>query len=103
MKSMSLALAVLFVTTGCATALAPEADGVRIVETKSEYNCNFVSTIGASDASGLGAEMQSENALNKLRNKAAKAGMNGVRIIHMGPAGSGVTVTAEGLRCSFDD
>ena len=95
MKSMSLALAVLFVTTGCATALAPEAEWVRIVEIKSEYNCNFVSTLGASDASGLGAEMQSENALNKLRNKAAKAGMNGVRIIHMGSAGSGAGDAAD--------
>ncbi len=103
-KITNLVLAVLFLASGCATTLTPDANQVRIVEAKSEYDCNFVTTLSASDIGGFGPEQQSDNALNKLRNKAAEAGLNGVRIIALNPTpSSGVIVSAEGLRCNFDD
>ena len=62
-----------------------------------------VGLLSASDAGGFGAEQQSDNALNKQRNKAATAGLNGVRIIALNPTHQGAIVSAEGLRCNFDD
>lgn len=103
MKTISLAATVLLVSSGCVTTLSPDASQVRIVESKSEYDCSFVTTLSASDAGGFGAEQQSDNALNKLRNKAATAGLNGVRIIALNPTPQGAIVSAEGLRCNFDD
>ncbi len=102
-KAVSAVLAVLFLSSGCATVLTPEAAGVRIVESKSEYDCSFVTTLSAYSSMGFDAAQDSENALNDLRNKAAKAGMNGVRIINIGTTTDGTSVTAEGLRCAFDD
>jgi len=102
-KAITPVLVVLFLVSGCVTALTTEGTGVRIVESKSQHDCNFVSTLSAFDATGFDKGQQSENALNELRNKAAKAGMNGVRIIDLGTSTNGASVTAEGLRCKFDD
>lgn len=102
-KAIITNLIVLFLVSSCVTALTPEAAEVRIVESKSQHDCNFVSTLSSFDERGIDAGQQSENALNKLRNKAAKSGMNGVRIIDMGTTTDGASVTAEGLRCKFDD
>ena len=103
-KTLGLVSTALFLSSGCATALTPEAGQIRIVESKSEHDCTFVTTLSASDVGGFGPEQQSDNALNKLRNKAAEAELNGVRIIALNAAsGQGATVSAEGLRCNFDD
>jgi hypothetical protein len=102
-KVIGIVLAGLILSSGCVTTLTSEAAGVRIVESKSEYDCSFVTTLSAYNSMGIDAAQDSENALNDLRNKAAKAGMNGVRILNIGTTTDGTSVTAEGLRCKFDD
>ena len=103
-RALSLISTVLFLLSGCATALTPEASQVRIVESKSEYDCSFVTTLSASDSGGFGPEQKSDNVLNKLRIKAAAAGLNGVRIIALNaPAQGASVISAEGLTCKFDD
>jgi len=101
-KAIGPNLIVLFLVSACVTTLTPKAAEVRIVESKSQYNCTFVSTLSAFNSTGIDPGQQSENAMNELRNKAAQAGMNGVRIIAVDTA-RGATVTAEGLRCEFED
>ena len=52
-KALGLVSTALFLSSGCATALTPEAGQIRIVESKSEHDCTFVTTLSASDVGGF--------------------------------------------------
>ena len=94
----SIILMVMFLV-GCATALTAEGGSVRVVE--EGHDCQFISTLSAFDTFGANTGMESENALNELRNKAANIDANGVRILHMETTFQGTSVSAEALRCNF--
>ena len=96
-------LLLIFLGQACSTALTAKGSTVRIVEDKAEYDCSFISTLSAFDTWGASPAKESENALNELRNKAVEIDANGLKILHMDTNWQGATVSAEALRCDFDD
>jgi len=103
MKSRAAALAGFVLLVGCSTALTQSGSEIRIVEEKEATNCEFLGTVSAFDTLGASAGHESQNALNEARNKAAQAGGNAIRIVHMQTTFQGTSVTAEALKCEFPE
>ena len=96
-------LLLIFLGQACSTALTAKGSTVRVVDDKADQGCRFISTLSAFDTFGANTGKESENALNELRNKAAEIDANGVKILHMETTFQGTSVSAEALRCDFDD
>jgi ABC-type glycerol-3-phosphate transport system substrate-binding protein len=101
MKRRVAALAAFILLAGCSTALTQSGADIRIVEDKEANNCEFIATVSAFDTLGASTGHESQNALNEARNKAAQAGGNAIKIVHMQTTFQGTSVTAEALRCEF--
>ena len=100
---LGVALCVVFLVQACTTALTAQGSTVRIVEDKKEYDCQFVSTVTGFDTFGANTGRESENAMNEARNQAAQLDANAIKLLHMETTFQGTTVTAEVLRCQFDN
>jgi Domain of unknown function (DUF4156) len=101
LRVLATLLAVLLVQA-CTTPITSQGNTVRIVENSTEHDCSFLSTVTGFDTLGANAGRESENAMNEARNRAAQAGANAIRILHMQTTFQGTTVTAEALRCQFE-
>lgn len=101
MRRRVASLAGFILLIGCSTALTQSGSDIRIVEEKEANSCEFLSTVSAFDTMGASTGHESQNALNEARNKAAQAGANAIKIVHMQTTFQGTSVTAEALKCEF--
>ena len=83
--------------SGCATALNPEAERVRLVTADQKSACESLGIVSTDQQLGLN---KASNSMNKAVNEVARRGGNGIFIITTGKSGfDGQSVTAEALRC----
>ncbi|MBT8124701.1 MAG: DUF4156 domain-containing protein [Gammaproteobacteria bacterium] len=86
---------------GCATPLTEQGSRVRLVQSQSDFNCNFVGTVTGSNSMGNSTAHDAEGAMNQLRNKAANLGANAVRVINVSTTEAVTTTVGEALSCQF--
>ena len=83
--------------SGCATALNPAAERVRLVTADQKSACESLGIVSTDQQLGLN---KASNSMNKAVNEVARRGGNGIFIITTGKSGfDGQSVTAEALRC----
>ena len=95
MKLLTLIL-LSFLFVGCVVTATEEGMAVRVIDKQSDYNCKFVREI-----TGYGTA----SPMIQIRNRAAKAGANAVRVKPLGhfDDGGSAIVIAEALNCEFED
>lgn len=99
MKNTALiaCLSSLLWLAGCATALEPGAEKIRMATAEQKVACESLGLITADQQLG---PYKSSNSMNKVLNEAARRGANAVYLVSQGQSGiDGVSVTAEALRC----
>lgn len=82
---------------GCATALEPNAEKIRMVPAEQKSACESLGIVTADQQLG---PYKARNAMNQALNEAARRGGNAIYLVSQGQSGiDGVSVTAEALRC----
>jgi hypothetical protein len=82
---------------GCATALEPAAERIRMVSAEQKGACESLGLVTADQQLG---PYKARNSMNQVLNEAARRGGNAVFLVSQGQSGiDGVSVTAEALRC----
>ena len=98
MKTKTIIMALLLIFSGCTTALIPEANKVRIIESHEKNGYELIQVISSFNTTGATTGHESSNAMNEIRNKAYKLGADAIRIVHMQTTIQGTSITAEALR-----
>lgn len=98
---MRAAILLTLILTSCATELTPEGENVRLVDSQSDFNCRFITTVTASESMGLDSSDDAQGAMNELRNDAAISGANAIRVINIESTPDNTTAIAEALDCEF--
>ncbi len=84
----------------CSIPLTKEGVQVQLVtESQKESCCEFITIVTGSMSMGANTGHDAEGAINKVRNKIALIGGNGMRVIGTNSNIFSSTVTAEALRC----
>ena len=82
---------------GCATALEPGAEKVRMISAEQKPSCESLGIVTADQQLG---PYKASNSMNKALNEAARRGANAVYLVSQGPSGfDGASATVEALRC----
>jgi hypothetical protein len=90
-------LTISFSLLGCATALEPGAEKIRMVPGEQKGACESLGIVTADQQLG---PYKSRNSMNQVLNEVARRGGNAVYLVSQGQSGfDGVSVTAEALRC----
>jgi hypothetical protein len=88
---------VALLLSGCATALEPAAEKIRLVSAEQRGACDPLGLVTADQQLG---PYKARNSMNQVLNEAARRGGNAVFLVSQGQSGiDGVSVTAEALRC----
>lgn len=97
---LSIPLASVFALislAGCATALEPGAEKIRMVAAEQKGACEPLGLVTADQQLG---PYKARNSMNQVLNEVARRGGNAVYLVSQGQSGiDGVSVTAEVLRC----
>lgn len=94
--SASILVSLLF-SAGCATALDPAAERVRLVPAEQKRDCESLGVVTADQQLG---PYKSRNSMNQLLNEVVRRGGNAVYLVSQGQSGiDGVSVTGEALKC----
>jgi uncharacterized protein YbjQ (UPF0145 family) len=88
--------------TGCIVKPTLESKSIRIVDKQTDYKCKFITTVTGSGSMGWTTAHDAEGAMNEVRNDAAKAGANAIRIININSDMDTTVVVAEALKCKFN-
>ena len=100
MKSkVALALVALTAITGCTVDLTMEGKGVRLISDMQKEKCNSIGTVTGYSELGLLPEDNTENAMNRVRNKTAQLGGNAFQVIDVSTLESSSTVIGEAFLC----
>lgn len=82
---------------GCATALEPAAEKIRMASADQKAACESLGLVTADQQLG---PYKARNSMNQVLNEVARRGGNAVYLVSQGQSGiDGVSVTAEALRC----
>lgn len=82
---------------GCATALEPGTERVRMVTVEQKASCESLGVVTADQQLG---PYKASNSMNKVLNEAARRGANAIYLVSQGRSGiDGASVTAEALHC----
>lgn len=87
---------------GCIVSPTQEGNAVRMVDKQSDYKCKFVTTVTGSGSMGWTTAHDAEGAMNEVRNRAAKAGANAIRVVNIDSNMETSVVVAEALNCEFN-
>lgn len=98
MKILMVLMSVL-VLTGCSTTLTPGGGNVEIVTEARKAQCTSLGIVTGSEMMGNTMAGDAESAMNKVRNRVAAKGGNGMFVISSTSTEAGTTVTAEALKC----
>ena len=101
-RILGLLLIILF-TTSCVVKPTPESKAIRLVDKQTDYKCKFITTVTGSGSVGWTTAHDAEGAMNEVRNDAAKAGANAIRIVNISSSAETTVVVAEALNCKFQD
>ena len=83
----------------CSTRLTKPGSEIRIVTANQKERCRSVGIVTGSCSWGWSTAHDMENAMNELRNRAARLGANSIFILTGGSDAFSSTVSAEALRC----
>lgn len=82
---------------GCATALEPGAEKLRMVPADQKGACESLGLVTVDQQLG---PYKARNSMNQVLNEVARRGGNAVHLVSQGQSGiDGMSVTAEALRC----
>jgi len=93
MRRFSSYLLVLALLAGCNTELTREGESVRVVESKSGLNYEYLGPISVQQTYG-----NSDGILAKARNKAAEKGANAIHVTMLLEQAYEISLTADALR-----
>jgi len=94
---LCLLFACILLLPSCAPKLTQEGSGIQLVDTKD--NCKYISVVTGSYGNGTSTAGDAEGAMNEVRNKAAEAGGNALKVLNIDSDHMDTTVVAEALRC----
>ena len=97
-------LGIILITTsiiGCVVQPTAQSKAVRVVDDQSDYSCSFVSVVTGSGSLGWTTAHDAEGAMAEVRNRAASAGANAIRVINVDSNMETTVVVAEALDCKF--
>ena len=88
---------------GCVVQPTAEGKTVRLVDRQSDYKCKFITTVTGSGSMGWTTAHDAEGAMAEVRNDAAEAGANAIRVVNVDSNMETSVVVAEALNCTFND
>jgi len=80
-----------------------ESKLVRLVDKQTDYKCKFITTVTGSGSMGWTTAHDAEGAMAEVRNDAARAGANAIRVVNVDSNMQTSVVVAEALNCEFND
>lgn len=101
MKNIILLASLVTILVGCSINITKEGNKVRLVSEQERNNCSFVGVVTGSMAMGASTGHDAESAINEARNRVARLGGNGLRLLNTDSDAIATTVTGEALRCNF--
>lgn len=101
MKILKIILFCLMIM-GCSIHLTKEGGMVRLVSEQERNTCEFIGVVTGSMSMGASSGHDAESAMNEIRNRVAKLGGNGLRVINTDSDVLATTVTGEALKCNFN-
>lgn len=99
---LSAVVGVLLLCTGCTTTLSKSGQAVQVVtdQEKTSLQCQSLGVVTASNAWGWSDSGNLNGTMNQLRNKVAKMGGNGMRLMTShNSAWTGASGVVEALDC----
>ncbi len=101
-KLLAVTLSV-FSIASCVVQPTAESKAVRLVDKQTDYKCKFITTVTGSGSMGWTTAHDAEGAMAEVRNDAAKAGANAIRVVNIDSNMQTSVVVAEALNCEFND
>lgn len=96
-------LIITYSISGCVVQPTAESKAIRLVDKQTDYKCKFITTVTGSGSMGWTTAHDAEGAMNEVRNDAAKAGANAIRVVNVDSNMQTSVVVAEALQCEFND
>ena len=103
MKTYLYLVALALSIQGCIVSPTKEGNSIRLVDNQKDYNCKYVATVTGSGSMGWTTAHDAEGAMNEVRNKAASAGANAIRVVNVDSDLETSVVVAEALACEFTE
>lgn len=96
-------LIAILLLQSCVVQPIAESNSIRLVDKQSDYKCKYITTVTGSGSMGWTTAHDAEGAMNEVRNDAARAGANAIRVVNIDSDLSTSVVVAEALICKFND
>lgn len=103
MYKFTTSLVAVLLLQSCVVQPIAESKSIRLVDKQSDYKCKYIATVTGSGSLGWTTAHDAEGAMNEVRNDAAKAGANAIRVVNINSDMATSVVVAEALLCKFND
>lgn len=92
----------LWLLTGCATALTPDGRNIRLISDYANHGCKFITEISAFDTFSSTVEKEKKSSLYELMNKAAAIGGNALIAGEHEVSPAGTQIKGLVFKCKFE-